>query len=204
MPIILIPLRQEYHCIPNKFGFLLYKQEAFCFAELASRSSETNMDSPPPVAAAQDLGPLGPKAQLTCEMCKRRKIKCDKLRPCTACRNAGTICVPVERARLPRGRSGGRKKKSANSNVNADHGQSDRSGNGNGAESLKERVPMLEHTVQGLVHNGQAIYGSAEDGGMSALPGFPLWDVGMGLAENRLLNANNQQVSGSYPIIHPR
>jgi len=146
------------------------------------------MDAPPPAAAQ---GPLGPKAQLTCEMCKRRKIKCDKLRPCTACRNAGTICVPVERARLPRGRSGGRKKKNiaaANSNAeasasaNVNHGQSDVNGNGNGADDLKERVSMLEHTVQGLVHSGQASYGSAEDGGMSVLPGFSLWDVGIGLA----------------------
>lgn len=167
------------------------------------------MDPPPPVAQGQ--GPLGPKAQLTCEICKRRKIKCDKLRPCTACRNVGTVCVPVERARLPRGRSGGRRKKSANSNVNAnvdanaeDHKQGDINGNGDGAEGLKERVSMLEHTVQGLVHSGQASYGSAGDGGMSVLPGFSLWDVGMGLAENRLLNENSQQVSRSYPIIHPR
>jgi len=166
------------------------------------------MDPPPHVAAQ---GPLGPKAQLTCEMCKRRKIKCDKLRPCTACRNAGTVCVPVERARLPRGRSGGRKKKNiaaANSNANANskqnHGQSDVSGNENGADDLKERVSMLEHTVQGLVHNGQASYGSTEDGGVSVLPGFSLWDVGIGLAENRLLNENNQQVSDSHPIIHRR
>lgn len=172
------------------------------------------MDPPPPAAAAaQGQDPLGPKAQLTCEMCKRRKIKCDKLRPCTACRNAGTICVPVERARLPRGRSGGRKKKkSADSNVNvnanvdanADHEQSDINGNGDGAEGLKERVSMLEHTVQGLVHSGQTSYGSAEDGGMSVLPGFSLWDVGMGLAENRLLNENNQQVSAFHPIIQLR
>lgn len=168
------------------------------------------MDPPPPAAAAQGQGPLGPKAQLTCETCKRRKIKCDKLRPCTACRNAGTVCVPVERARLPRGRSGGRKKKSANSNfntnvdANADHEQSDTNGNGDGAEGLKERVSMLEHTVQGLVHSGQASYGSAEDGGMSVLPGFSLWDVGMGLAENRLLNENNQQVSAFHPIIQLR
>lgn len=176
-------------------------------SQSASRPPEANMDAPPPAAAQ---GPLGPKAQLTCEMCKRRKIKCDKLRPCTACRNAGTICVPVERARLPRGRSGGRKKKNiaaANSNAeasasaNVNHGQSDVNGNGNGADDLKERVSMLEHTVQGLVHSGQASYGSAEDGGMSVLPGFSLWDVGIGLAENRLLNENSQQVSCLDPII---
>lgn len=47
-----------------------------------------------------------PRVRLSCEMCRQRKIKCDKLSPCTNCQRFGTICVPVERARLPRGRTG--------------------------------------------------------------------------------------------------
>ncbi|CAK7234562.1 hypothetical protein SBRCBS47491_008989 [Sporothrix bragantina] len=42
--------------------------------------------------------------QLSCELCRSRKIKCDKLQPCTACASAGAQCVPVYRLRLPRGR----------------------------------------------------------------------------------------------------
>lgn len=47
-----------------------------------------------------------PRVRLSCEMCRQRKIKCDKLSPCTNCQRFGTICIPVERARLPRGRTG--------------------------------------------------------------------------------------------------
>ncbi|KAL6234650.1 hypothetical protein BDW75DRAFT_159122 [Aspergillus navahoensis] len=44
-------------------------------------------------------------ARLNCKRCTERKKKCDKLVPCTNCRNSGAICVPVERRRLPRGRT---------------------------------------------------------------------------------------------------
>ena len=50
---------------------------------------------------------LGPhhKNGLTCEACRQRKVKCDKSSPCTSCQRLGLVCVPVERARLPRGRT---------------------------------------------------------------------------------------------------
>ncbi|OJJ46854.1 hypothetical protein ASPZODRAFT_15546 [Penicilliopsis zonata CBS 506.65] len=41
---------------------------------------------------------------LSCESCRQRKIKCDKLMPCSHCRKAGIICESVQRKRLPRGR----------------------------------------------------------------------------------------------------
>jgi hypothetical protein len=46
-----------------------------------------------------------PRVRLTCEACRQRKVKCDKLSPCTSCERLGLVCVPVERARLPRGRT---------------------------------------------------------------------------------------------------
>jgi hypothetical protein len=46
-----------------------------------------------------------PRVRLTCEACRQRKVKCDKLSPCTSCQRLGVVCVPVERARLPRGRT---------------------------------------------------------------------------------------------------
>ncbi|OQD83589.1 hypothetical protein PENANT_c016G10563 [Penicillium antarcticum] len=46
-----------------------------------------------------------PRVRLTCEACRQRKVRCDKLSPCTSCQRLGLVCVPVERARLPRGRT---------------------------------------------------------------------------------------------------
>ncbi|KAI1482218.1 hypothetical protein F4774DRAFT_372141 [Daldinia eschscholtzii] len=42
--------------------------------------------------------------QLSCELCRKRKVKCDKLNPCTNCVKADVVCVPIHRKRLPRGR----------------------------------------------------------------------------------------------------
>lgn len=42
--------------------------------------------------------------QLSCELCRERKVKCDKLSPCTNCSKAGVACIPVRRKRFPRGR----------------------------------------------------------------------------------------------------
>ncbi|GFF94872.1 hypothetical protein IFM53868_07737 [Aspergillus udagawae] len=82
---------------------------------------------------------LGFGARLTCETCKRRKVKCDKLYPCTSCRKANFACVPVERTRLPRGRSAKTKKKRFQEEIMS-HVQT---------PNLSSRVSMLE----GLVHN---------------------------------------------------
>jgi len=48
-------------------------------------------------------------ALLSCELCTKRKIRCDKRQPCSACVKTDKQCVPVMRQRLPRGRRGGRK-----------------------------------------------------------------------------------------------
>ncbi|KFZ24337.1 hypothetical protein V502_01182, partial [Pseudogymnoascus sp. VKM F-4520 (FW-2644)] len=45
-----------------------------------------------------------PTPQLSCELCRERKVKCDKLEPCTTCVSAGVECIPIFRRRLPRGR----------------------------------------------------------------------------------------------------
>lgn len=48
----------------------------------------------------------GQEVQLSCQACHRRKTRCDKLVPtCTSCQQSGVACVPVQRARLPRGRA---------------------------------------------------------------------------------------------------
>ncbi|KAG5919484.1 hypothetical protein E4U42_006501 [Claviceps africana] len=45
-----------------------------------------------------------PIPQLSCALCRDRKLKCDKLDPCTNCTSSGVTCMPVYRPRLPRGR----------------------------------------------------------------------------------------------------
>ncbi|KAF2027988.1 hypothetical protein EK21DRAFT_70812 [Setomelanomma holmii] len=49
---------------------------------------------------------MTPAPRLACEECKRRKIRCNKDSPCSACKTAGLACHTVQRARLPRGKSG--------------------------------------------------------------------------------------------------
>jgi hypothetical protein len=49
---------------------------------------------------------MTPTPRLACEQCKRRKIRCNKGSPCSACKIAELQCHTVQRARLPRGKSG--------------------------------------------------------------------------------------------------
>ncbi|KAL3441846.1 hypothetical protein BJX65DRAFT_321980 [Aspergillus insuetus] len=77
---------------------------------------------------------LAPRAQLTCETCKRRKVKCDKLRPCTNCCKAGIQCAAVERARLPRGRSAKKREKQP-------------------SPDMSGRLSVLEGLIQSLLNN---------------------------------------------------
>lgn len=83
-----------------------------------------------------DESSLAPPARLMCETCKRRKVKCDKLRPCTNCSKAGIQCVAVERPRLPRGRSAKKKK-----------------GPQEDPPNLSGRVSMLEELIQSLLND---------------------------------------------------
>ncbi|KAJ8607711.1 hypothetical protein MRB53_040099 [Persea americana] len=70
-----------------------------------------------------------PKVVLSCELCRQRKVKCDKNIPCATCTRAGVKCIAVYRQRLPRGRNGGRRKDEA---------------------ELKARVGRLESLLRGL------------------------------------------------------
>lgn len=65
-------------------------------------------------------------AQLSCQQCHDRKKKCDKTAPCSACLRAAIPCTPVQRSRLPRGRSGNKK---------------------SGKSALKDRVGRLEAII---------------------------------------------------------
>lgn len=45
-----------------------------------------------------------PVPQLSCALCRDRKLRCDKLEPCSNCTSSGVACMPIYRPRLPRGR----------------------------------------------------------------------------------------------------
>ncbi|GKZ20148.1 hypothetical protein AbraIFM66951_008410 [Aspergillus brasiliensis] len=47
-----------------------------------------------------------PIPQLSCVSYRDRKLKCDKLDPCSNCTSSGVACMPIYRPRLPRGRYG--------------------------------------------------------------------------------------------------
>ena len=83
------------------------------------------------VSRGKDLD-FPPKSQLSCELCQRRKSKCDKGDPCSTCQRAGVKCNVIRRQRLPRGRNG------AQGKANMD---------------LKSRINRLESLVASLGTN---------------------------------------------------
>ncbi|KAI9692812.1 MAG: hypothetical protein M1822_004806 [Bathelium mastoideum] len=47
----------------------------------------------------------------SCNLCRKRKVKCDRGNPCLPCQRTGVECEYPTPSRLPRGRQGGRRKK---------------------------------------------------------------------------------------------
>lgn len=76
-------------------------------ADLTVKPEGTAPSAAPSYSAGAATAPRSsaPRVRLSCEACRQRKVKCDKLSPCTSCVRLGFVCVPVERARLPRGRT---------------------------------------------------------------------------------------------------
>ena len=123
-----------------------------------SPSSPTEIPPPPQAGIEPTLVSSGNgkkahkpalKALLSCEMCRHRKIKCDKGQPCGNCRRAGVSCVSLNRRRLPRGRNGGRKKADV---------------------ELKARVGRLENLVRTLeTTNGAQVDPALRDAAMKGV-----------------------------------
>jgi hypothetical protein len=80
---------------------------------------------------------IKPLPTLSCEFCRHRKIKCDKLDPCTACQRAGVKCESIRRKRLPRGRHITKSTASATS----------RGSNNTTRDALAEKIDRLEALV---------------------------------------------------------
>jgi len=87
----------------------LFHLRLYCLKNPACRGysrmdGQADLTAKPERTASQSRT-SAPKVRLSCEACRQRKVKCDKLSPCTSCVRLGFVCVPVERARLPRGRT---------------------------------------------------------------------------------------------------
>jgi hypothetical protein len=54
--------------------------------------------------------PIRKKNPPSCNLCRRRKVKCDRADPCSHCVRVGAVCVSSAPSGAPRGRQGGRRK----------------------------------------------------------------------------------------------
>lgn len=88
--------------------------------------------------------------QLSCELCRDRKVKCDKQQPCSNCRRAGVACVPVHRLRLARGRHATRVRNAALPTPAPSPGDVETRTTEETNEELRVRVRRLESLVQNM------------------------------------------------------
>lgn len=65
---------------------------------LSGQTPESRPDLTPPPATAK------PKFKLSCTLCRARKIKCDRVYPCSHCTRSSSECVFPERKRMQRPR----------------------------------------------------------------------------------------------------
>jgi len=94
----------------------------------------------------------------SCNLCRRRKVRCDKANPCSNCLRAGVVCVSTTLSRVPRGRQGSRRKPDG---------------------ELLKRIAKLENLVKNLeAENGGVppVIPPVSSGG--AQPGFEVSDRG--------------------------
>ncbi|TIA01363.1 hypothetical protein D6C82_03810 [Aureobasidium pullulans] len=100
----------------------------------------------------------GNAPQLSCELCRERKVKCDKLDPCTGCIIAGVSCKTIYRDRLPRGRHA----RKSIGNLESSTPRVTRHANRRAAvttaeasnKELRERVENLETLLQSMANQG--------------------------------------------------
>ena len=78
---------------------------ATILSSMASNDVKVGGDS-----SAQNLQPCnGPQHALSCTHCRQRKVKCDKVYPCSHCQRSNLTCVFPERARHPKKKRDGPK-----------------------------------------------------------------------------------------------
>lgn len=89
--------------------------------------------------------------QLSCDLCRERKVKCDKLDPCTNCTAAGVTCRTIYRNRLPRGRHARSSTEDLDPPASRATGQAREDGAAAAAQAanqeLRERIESLETLI---------------------------------------------------------
>lgn len=117
----------------------------------------------PARSLGQQKGIITP--QLSCELCRKGKVKCDKLNSCTNCASTGTACIPIYRTRLPWGRHANRPRRvSSPPPPTTRPGETERGSQPTVPvnEDLQERIHRLEALVQGMRSTRMPSAGSQE------------------------------------------
>jgi Fungal Zn(2)-Cys(6) binuclear cluster domain len=89
--------------------------------QLVSAGTDTNLTDqaqawepakPPSGPSPQTHARTSSRKTITpsCNLCRRRKVKCDRGDPCSHCVRLGAVCVFTTPSGAPRGRKGGRRK----------------------------------------------------------------------------------------------
>lgn len=116
---------------------------------------EDNLESPSlvkdgPTPSPGSSAPRRPSQQpLSCTHCRQRKIKCDKIHPCTPCQKSSLNCIFLERVRHP-------KKRQNESKVANDE--------------LLRRVARMEELIGKMKDEGKDVNGLKTDKYGSASP----------------------------------
>ena len=96
-----------------------------------------------PTASPASSGQHRPSQQsLSCTYCRQRKIKCDKVHPCSPCQKSSLNCVFPERVRHPKKRRN--EAKAAN-------------------EELLRRLGRMEELIERMKDEGQELQGDKAD-----------------------------------------
>ena len=96
--------------------------------------------------------------RLSCELCRHRKLKCDKLDPCSNCVSSKSVCVPVRRLRRSRGRHVPRSAGAGGSVSENENGAGHRHpGTVTADDSLASRINRLESLIMRMDPTGEAM-----------------------------------------------
>jgi hypothetical protein len=128
-----------------------------------------------PASDEQSHAAAGTSKKLTtCNLCRRRKVKCDKANPCSNCLRAGVACVSTTRPRVPRGRQGSRRKPDI---------------------ELLKRIAKLENLVKNLeAENGGVLPAASPVNSGDAQPGIKVSD-GRKASESKLRSSESSTSS---------
>lgn len=109
--------------------------------------------------------------RLSCELCRERKVRCDKASPhCTNCVKAGMACVPVYRKRYSRGRHTARRNLGHQAEGTVAAAASGAIPQHTEEGDLRDRVRRLECLISNMNHERQDVADIFRDTSASETP----------------------------------